>query len=290
MGVHQWHHVNPASVFWIAQMCMGPSPVLPGCRLSLGFFFHRLSYYYHVPAARHPSGHWPWIALVVSHPGRTRPPCLACLAPMLKSCTAAPALIQPSARSAAALLGPVTYRSVRRRAQASSTGAASPHGVSGSSARSPPRSRFPHISAARAGPQAGHMRPSQGAVIRESSRRTTSSSWPTTILNGANLLTRRQRRCAVAPEPSHARPHMACALSTPPLTSLFRAFSGAAGGRLDTFGGRPSFWPASADAVPPAAPPPPPPRLRTLVFECVDWPSGQLPTVPGPCIGGLRGW
>ena len=41
------------------------------------FFFHRLSYYYHVPAARHPSGHWPWIALVVSHPGRTRPLCLA---------------------------------------------------------------------------------------------------------------------------------------------------------------------------------------------------------------------
>ena len=51
-----------------------------------------------------------------------------------------------------------------------------------------------------------------------------------------------------------------------------------------------SFWPALAEAVPPAAPPPPPPRLRGLVFECVDWPSGQLPTVAGPCIGGLRGW
>ena len=51
-----------------------------------------------------------------------------------------------------------------------------------------------------------------------------------------------------------------------------------------------SFWPALAEAVPPAAPPPPPPRLRGLVFECVDWPSGQLPTVPRPCIGGLRGW
>ena len=98
------------------------------------------------------------------------------------------------------------------------------------------------------------------------------------------------KRCAAASEPSHAHPHCTCALLTPPLTSLFRAFSGASGGRLDTFGGRPSFWPASADAVQPAAPPPPPPRLRTLVFECVDWPSGQLPTVPGPCIGGLRGW
>ena len=60
--------------------------------------------------------------------------------------------------------------------------------------------------------------------------------------------------------------------------------------RRDFSGSRGSFWPALAVAVPPAAPPPPPPRLRTLVFECVDWPSGQLPTVPGPCIGGLRGW
>jgi hypothetical protein len=98
------------------------------------------------------------------------------------------------------------------------------------------------------------------------------------------------KRCAAASNPRslaltwHAPSHPAS------LTSLFHAFSGDAGGRLDTSGTLASFWPALAEAVPPAAPPPPPPRLRGLVFECVDWPSGQLPTVPGPCIGGLRGW
>ena len=85
------------------------------------------------------------------------------------------------------MLGPVICRSVRRRARPSSTGAASPHGVPGSSTRSPPS--FPPTLAARAGPQAGRIRLTQGAVLRELSRRTTSSSWPTTILNGANLLT-----------------------------------------------------------------------------------------------------
>ena len=267
-------------------MCMGLNFVLPGCRLSLGFSFHRLSYYYRVPAARHPSGHWPWIALVVSHPGRTRPLCLACLAPMLKSCTAAPALIQPSARPAASLLGLVTYCSVRRCAQTSSTGAASLRGMPGSSVRSP--QRFPPTLAARAGPQAGRIRLTQGAVLRELSRRTTSSSWPTTILNRADVLT--ASKGARPPRTLDRSPSHGMRPLTPPLTSLFHAFSGDAGGRLDTSGTLASFWPASADAVPPAAPPPPPPRLRTLVFECVDWPSGQLPTVPGPCIGGLRGW
>ena len=186
------------------------------------------------------------------------------------------------------MLGLVTYCSVRRCAQTSSTGAASLHGMPGSSERSPPS--FPPTLAARAGPQAGRIRLTQGAVLRELSRRTTSSSWPTTILNGADVLTaskgaRPPRTLDRSPSDTwHAPSHPAS------LTSLFHAFSGDAGGRLDTSGTLASFWPASADAVPPAAPPPPPPRLRTLVFECVDWPSGQLPTVPGPCIGGLRGW
>ena len=159
-----------------------------------------------------------------------------------------------------------------------------------SSVRSP--QRFPPISAARAGPQAGRIRLTQGAALRELSRRATSSS----LLELADHHPQRGRRphgvkrCAAASNPRslaltwHAPSHPAS------LTSLFHAFSGDAGGRLDTSGTLASFWPASADAVPPAAPSPPPPRLRTLVFECVDWPSGQLPTVPGPCIGGLRGW
>ena len=79
----------------------GTKPRLPGRRLSLDFSFHRLSNYCRVPAARHPSGHRPLIAFVVSHPGRTRPPCLACLAPMLIFCMPHTHAATHPARSAA---------------------------------------------------------------------------------------------------------------------------------------------------------------------------------------------
>jgi hypothetical protein len=62
MGFHQWRHVNPQPVFWLAQMCMGLNFGAAWSPTFTWFHFHRLSYYYRVPAARHASGHWPWIA------------------------------------------------------------------------------------------------------------------------------------------------------------------------------------------------------------------------------------
>ena len=125
-----------------------------------------------------------------------RPPWFACLAPMPESCASNGCADHPSARPAAALLALVTCRSVRRCAQPSSTGAAHLRTVPGSLARSPPT--FPPTSAAWAGPQPGLMRLTQGAVVREFSRTTPTSSWSTIILNVGNLLTASERSVAAA--------------------------------------------------------------------------------------------
>ena len=118
------------------------------------------------------------------------PPCLTCLAPkpeILHSCACAD---HASARPAAAFACFRDLPQPRRSAQASSTEAARRCTVPSSSELSPPT--YPPFSAARAEPQAGLIRLTQGAVIREFSRTTSTSSCPNTILNVANLLTASQ--------------------------------------------------------------------------------------------------
>ena len=181
----------------------------------------------------------------------------------------------------------MTCRSLSRCAQASSTGAARLCTVPCSSARSPPT--YPPISAARAGPQAGRMRLAWGAVDGEFSLTTSTLSCPTTILNVANL-----SRASKGPWPPLNPPSLA-----PPqgMTHSPRHHSHLSfvrplpcSDRRDFSGGRASFWLALAVAVPPAAPLPPPRWLCVLVLERHRLPSGPLPTVPRPHVGGLREW
>ena len=116
------------------------------------------------------------------------------------------------------MLAPVTCRSVRRRAQPSSMGAACLRGVRGSSARSAPR--FPPISAAQAGPQAGHMRADSGC------------SCPGILPDNfiLELVDQHHQLGQLSPAPKGAlaaartlarSPSCHAALSTPPPTSLF---------------------------------------------------------------------
>ena len=172
------------------------------------------------------------------------------------------------------MLAPVTCRSVRRRAQPSSMGAACLRGVRGSSARSRLRRGF--LPSRPRSCRLDLKRPTQGVQL--------SGNYPGQLppLELPDHRPQRGRpphgvkRCAAASEPSIARPPHGMAPSPRHHSHFSFVRPLPRSDRLDFLGGRVCFWLALAVNVAPAAPPPPPPRLPARSkSSAIGCPSGR---------------